>query len=97
MTPRHLFVATVAVCLLIGLTSPILGIVWHLYPVWLPEMLPATRETIFYGASLIVSTGALLASAVPASIAERLFGASETIVGLIWLGGAAALFLLGLT
>ncbi len=97
MTPRHLFVATVAVSLLIGLSSPMVLVVWSFYPVWMPELLPPTRETIFYGASLIVSTGALLAAAIPAAMAERIFGASETTAGTVWLGGVVLLFLAGLT
>lgn len=95
MTPQNLFVAIVSLCLLNGLTSPMLGLVWHLHPVWLPEMVPSTREIVFYGASLIVSTGTLLLSAVPAAIAERL-GVSEAGAMWIWLGGAAALLLMGL-
>jgi hypothetical protein len=96
MTPQGLFVATVAVCLLNGFVSPMLPVVWHLYPVWLPEMLPPTREIVFYGASLIVSTTTLLLAALPAAIAERLSGFSLTGAMGIWLGGAVLLVLLGL-
>ena len=60
MTPQNLFVATVATCLLNGMISPTLPVVWHLYPVWLPELLPPTKEVVYYGASLIVSTATLL-------------------------------------
>lgn len=95
MTPQNLFVAVVAVCLLNGLSSPMLGVVWHLHPVWLPEMLPATREIVFYGASLIVSTGTMLLGAVPAAIAERL-GLSPTGAMWTWLGGVVLLLLAGM-
>lgn len=44
---------------------------------------------MFYGASLIVSTGTLLLSAVPAALAQRLFGASEDTAMRVWLAGAA--------
>lgn len=94
-TPQTLFVGVVAACLLVGLTSPMLPVVWHLHPVWMPEMVSPTRETVFYGASLIVSTAALLLSAVPAAVAERM-GASLTTAMWTWLGAAAALFFLGL-
>jgi hypothetical protein len=94
MTPRGLFVATVAVSLVNGLVSPLLVLVWQLHPVWLPELLPPTREIVFYGASMIVSTATLLVSAVPAAIAERL-GLSPVGAGLVWLGGAALLLLWG--
>lgn len=96
MGPQALFTATVAVCLLCGLTSPVLPVVWHLYPVWLPEMLPPTREIVFYGASLLVSTATLLLSAVPAALAERVFGLSLQTSMAVWLGAAALLLLAGL-
>lgn len=95
MSPQSLFVATVAVCLINGLISPMLAVVWHLHPVWMPEMLPSTRETIFYGASLITSTGTLLLSAVPAAIGERL-GLSLANAMWVWLGCAVLLAVLGL-
>jgi len=95
MTPQGLFVTIMAVCLINGFISPMLPVVWHLHPVWMPEMMPSTRETIFYGASLIVSTGTLLLAAAPAGIAERL-GLSLLNAMWLWLGGALALVLLGL-
>jgi hypothetical protein len=95
MTPQTLFVATVALCLLNGLVSPALAVVAHLHPVWMPEMLPTTPETVFYGASLMVSTATLLLSALPAAVTERL-GASLQAAMWVWLGGAAGLLLLGL-
>ncbi len=95
MTPQGLFVTVVTICLVNGFISPMLAVVWHLHPVWMPEMMPATRETIFYGASLIVSTGTLLLSAVPGAIAERL-GVSLLGAMWIWVGAAALLVLFGL-
>ena len=69
--------------------------VWHLHPIWLPEMLRPTNEVVFYGASLLVSTGTLLLAAVPAALAERpacpLQGAMW-----VWAGGAALLLFAGL-
>jgi hypothetical protein len=96
MTPQALFVATVAVCLVNGLVSPMLGPVWHLHPVWMPEIVPATRETVFYGASLIVATATLLLAALPAAIAEHGFGVRLERAMLVWLGAAVLLTLLGL-
>lgn len=95
MTPQTLFVATVALCLVNGLVSPMLAVVAHLHPVWMPEMLPTTPETVFYGASLMVSTATLLLAAVPAAVTERA-GASLTAAMWVWLAGAAALTLLGI-
>jgi hypothetical protein len=95
MTPQSLFVGVAAICLLNGLMSPMLPVVWHLHPVWMPEMVPATNETVFYGASLIVSTATLLLSAVPAAILERLGWPLERAMW-AWLAGAALLWLWGL-
>lgn len=95
MTPQTLFVATVAVCLFNGLISPMLPVVWHLHPVWMPEMVPATRETVFYGASLIVSTATLLLAAVPAAVAERL-GLPLKGAMMVWLGAAILLVMAGM-
>ena len=95
MTPQGLFVTIVGISLINGFISPMLAVVWHLHPLWMPEMVPATRETIFYGASLIVSTGTLLLSAVPGAIGERL-GLSQLNAMWIWMGSAALLVLLGL-
>lgn len=95
MSPQTLFVIIMGLCLMNGLVSPMLGLVWMLHPVWMPEMVPLTNETVFYGASLIVSTSTLLLSAVPAAIAERLGLPLEKAMW-IWLAGAGLLVLLSL-
>ena len=95
MTSQNLFVAIMGLCLVNGLISPMLPIVWSLHPVWLPEMVRASNEVVFYGASLIVSTATLLIAAVPAAISERL-GLAQRDAMLVWLTGVALLMLLGL-
>ena len=94
MSPQNLFVATVSLCLVNGLVSPALPIVMALWPVWMPEMVRPTNEIVFYGASLMVATGTLLLSAVPAAIVER-FGTSSVTANAVWLGCAALLVSLG--
>lgn len=94
MTPQNIFVVTLGICLVNGLVSPMVGVMWLLHPVWMPEMLPMTNETVFYGASLMVSTATLLLSAVPAAIAERLGMPLERAMWL-WPAAAATLLLLG--
>jgi len=95
MAPQNIFVVVMGLCLVNGLMSPMLGVVWMLHPVWMPEMLPLTNESVFYGASLIVSTATLLLSAVPAAIAERAGMPLERAMW-IWVAAAATLLLLGL-
>jgi hypothetical protein len=94
MTPQTLFTLTVAVSLVGGLTSPLLLLMTALWPIWYPPVLEPAGPLIFYGASLIVSTFTLLASAVPAALAERM-GVSATAAMQVWLGGAALLTGLG--
>jgi hypothetical protein len=96
MTPQGLFVATVGACLVNGFVSPMVVVLMALWPVWMPEMLRPTNETVFYGASLMVSTGTLLLSAVPAAIAERVAGLSPTGANGVWLGAALTLVALGM-
>jgi hypothetical protein len=94
MSPQSLFIVIVCVCLVNGLISPVLPIIWSLYPVWLPELVRPNNEVVFYGASLILSTATLLLSAVPAAIAERA-GLSQTGAMGVWLACAAGLLVLG--
>jgi hypothetical protein len=95
LAPQNVFVAIVGLCLVNGFVSPMLGVVWALHPVWMPEMVPLTNESVFYGASLIVSTTTLLLSAVPAAIVERM-GMPLPQAMWAWFGGAAVLVLIGL-
>jgi hypothetical protein len=95
MSPQTLFVIVVGISLVNGLISPMLPVVWSLHPVWLPEMVRASNEVVFYGASLMVSTATLLLSAVPAALAERA-GLSLPGAMLVWVGGAGLLLLIGL-
>jgi hypothetical protein len=95
MSPQTLFVLTVATCLVNGLTSPLLGLVFALWPLWYPPVVTPVAELVFYGASLIVATATLLASAVPAAVVDR-SGASPAATNAAWLGGAATLTLMGL-
>ncbi len=90
MSNETAFVMTVGACLLHGLISPAVLYVAFFHPVWMPEMLPPTAEFVFYGASLIVSTGTLLLAALPAALAERA-GASLDTAMRVWLAAAALL------
>jgi hypothetical protein len=95
VTPQNLFVATVALCLVNGLISPALPVMMALWPVWMPEMVRPSNEAVFYGASLLVSTGTLLLAGLPAAVAERA-GLGLDRAMWVWLGGAGLLLLLGL-
>lgn len=100
MTPRNLFVATVAVSLINGLipTSPVFLLLYLLAPLWMPDLIPLTQETWFYFASLMTATATLLLSAIPAGLFEKVTGRpqSDSVSMLIWFGVAALFTLPGL-
>ena len=95
MSPQTLLVLTVAVSLFNGLASPLLGLVFVLWPLWYPAVITPVPELIFYGASLIVATATLLVAALPAALAERL-GAPAAAAAMVGLGGAVLITLAGL-
>ena len=99
MTPRNIFVATIAVSLLHGLipNSPLFLLTYVLTPLWMPELIPLTQETWFYFASLMTATVTLLLSAVPAGLFERFSGRAQSDAKsmLIWLGAATVISLPG--
>ena len=99
MTPRNIFVATVAVSLLHGLipTSPLFLMAYILTPLWIPDLIPLTQESWFYFASLMTATVTLLLSAMPAGLFERFTGRaqSDKISMMVWLGGAVVIALPG--
>jgi hypothetical protein len=100
VTPRSIFVATVAVSLLHGLipNSPLFLMTYVLTPLWMPDLIPLTQETWFYFASLMTATVTLLLSAVPAGLFERFSGRGQSDITsmLVWFGAAAVIALPGL-
>lgn len=98
MSPRNLFIGTLAVSLLNGFVSPMTKLVFLLAPVWLPSFLPMTLEVLYHGAVLFVAVGTLLLAGVPAALSERFRGkqASDLASMLIWMAGALLLTVPGL-
>jgi hypothetical protein len=98
MKPRHVFVATVFVCIVNGILSPAVAFVFWFAPVWAPTIFAPSGQVLLLLTSLIVSTATLILSGVPAAIYERLAGlerSNEISMGL-WLVGAMLLTLPGL-
>ncbi|MBM3489506.1 MAG: YggT family protein [Alphaproteobacteria bacterium] len=88
-----LLLATVALAILNGLGSPLLIVVWHLAPYWLPAAVFGSPQLAFYLSSLAVSGLTLMLSGVPAALYERFAGASESTTAslAIWCASAALL------
>lgn len=98
MSPRDLFLGLSLLCILNGFLSPVLPLVFHLAPVWMPEFVPLTQSTLLFVSSLAISFGTLLISGIPAALFERLTGREETDTAAmgIWIAGALVLTLPGL-
>jgi hypothetical protein len=89
-----MFEVILIISLINGLVSPLLTVVMALAPVWMPEIVPMTGETVFYGASLIIAFATLLIAGVPAALYERFTGTGRTPTSMgIWTGTALVLTL----
>lgn len=84
-----------AVCMLNGLASPWLPMLWGMAPLWLAGMMPDSIEAVTYLSSLGLSTVTLMLSGVPAALYERHAQATEstTLSLSIWLTGAVLMSL----
>ena|SRR3989339_234753 len=78
------------VCMLNGLASPWLPMLWGTAPFWMAGMMPDNMAAITYLSSLAFSTLTLMLSGVPAALYERHIQAKEstTISFGIWLVAA---------
>ena len=93
---RNLLVfAVVGISILNGLFSPFLAIAVPISAVLMPEVFPRSVGWVLFFSSLLVASGTLLASGVPAALYERLVDGAcgGTAAIAIWLVGAAVLAL----
>lgn len=94
MDRNFLFFAVVGISVLNGLFSPFLAIAVPIAAVLMPEVFPRSVGWVLFFSSLLVASGTLLFSGVPAALYERLVDRGRGQVALwIWLGGAVLLAL----
>ena len=95
MDRNFLLVATVGLSILNGLFSPFLVIALPIAAVLMPEMFPRSVGWVLFFSSLLVASGTLLISGVPAALYERLIDRAPggQVALWIWLAGAALLAL----
>ena len=94
MDRNFLFFAVVGISVLNGLFSPFLAIAVPIAAVLMPEVFPRSVGWVLFFSSLLVASGTLLFSGVPAALYERLVNRDRSQVALwIWLGGAMLLAL----
>lgn len=78
------------VCMLNGLASPWLPVLWGTSPLWMAGLTPDSISAITYLSSLALSTVTLMVSGVPAALYERYTRAQEStpVSLIIWLACA---------
>jgi heme/copper-type cytochrome/quinol oxidase subunit 3 len=83
------------VCIVNGIFSPYLKIAIPITAALMPELFPRTLEWVLFWSSVLLATGTLLVSGVPAALYERLLAkdAEAPASTWIWLAGAGALSL----
>ena len=94
MDRNILFFAVVGISILNGLFSPFLVIAVPIAAVLMPEVFPHSIGWVLFFSSLLVASGTLLFSGVPAALYERLVDGGRGQVALwLWLAGAVLLAL----
>lgn len=89
---QNLLLFVLAICVLNGIFSPYLKIAIPVTAVLMPELFPRTLEWILFWASIMLSSGTLLVSGIPAALYERWVGDRGSSASMwIWLVAAAAL------
>jgi hypothetical protein len=97
MTPHQLFAVALGLSTVNGMFSPYLEFVLVLSPLWMPNWMPESPGVLFYAASLLTATTTLLASGIPAAVAERFVPGMRGSAGAlgIWAVSAFALTMPG--
>jgi len=85
----------IGLCIVNGIFSPYLKIAIPIAAVLMPELFPRTLEWVLFWSSVMLATGTLLLSGVPAALYERLVArdAAAEASTWIWLAGAGLLSL----
>jgi len=99
MTRHQLFAVVLGLSTINGMFSPYLEFVLVLSPLWMPNWMPESPGVLFYAASLLTATTTLLASGLPAALAERFVPGMRSSAGAgalgVWAVSAFALTMPG--
>jgi len=90
---RGLLNLVLSVCVVNGIFSPYVAIALQIAPILMPEMFPRTVGWSLFFSSIIVSTGTLLLSGIPAALYERFFEQDRESPASMWAWFAAAILL----
>jgi hypothetical protein len=92
---QTLFLFVLGICVVNGIFTPFLKVAIPVAAVLMPELFPRTLEWVLFWTSVMLSSGTLLLSGIPAALYERLVNRDEqsTTSMWIWLSGATLLSL----
>lgn len=92
---QTLFLFVLGICVVNGIFTPFLKVAIPVAAVLMPELFPRTLEWVLFWTSVMLSSGTLLLSGIPAALYERLVDSEEqsTASMWIWLSGAMLLSL----
>ena len=95
MNRQLLFIAVIGISIVNGMMSPVLPIAISITTVLMPEVFPRTLPWVLFFSSILISSGTLLLSGVPAALYERLWenDPSSNVPMFIWVAGAVVLAL----
>lgn len=95
MDRNFLLFTVVGISVLNGLFSPFLAIAVPLAAVLMPEVFPRSVGWVLFFGSILVASGTLLLSGVPAALYERLAerDPDSNVAMYVWIAGAALLAL----
>lgn len=95
MDRNFILFTVVGISILNGLFSPFLAVAVPIAAVLMPEVFPKSVGWVLFFSSLLVASGTLLISGVPAALYERLVdrGRGGNVAIVIWLAGAVLLAL----
>ncbi|MGQ0526205.1 MAG: hypothetical protein ACT4P8_21385 [Betaproteobacteria bacterium] len=92
---QNLFLFVLGVCVVNGIFSPFLKVAIPVTAVLMPELFPRTLEWVLFWSSVMLSSGTLLLSGIPAALYERLVerDTESTTSMWIWFSGCVLLSL----
>jgi len=93
MGRKHLGGLLGLVCLINGLFSPAVWVMWQTSVLWMPGFLLTVPGAVFFLSPLVLAVLTLLVSGVPAALYERVSRAPGTTSASLWIWLAAAVVL----
>lgn len=90
---RGILNLVLGICVLNGIFSPVVVVALQIAPVLMPELFPRTVSWALFFSSILLSTGTLLLSGIPAALYDRLVRPGPEATTALWIWLAAAVFL----